>query len=249
MHNRIQKTIIAKYIQLIEETAVTENQLSELHDAILKLYRTKILISSDVYLPKIELIAKHLETEIETLKRKRVHKTTSLENSKDLIKIFKNDLDGVDYHKTALEDLKDFENKHDLEISVSNVGDILKHLVIPKRKISSEQDFEKYVSERLIAVFGKEKVYRQYSIGGFLALKTDIDVGNGKVGIELKVADNLSATDMQRMIGQVTYYKKRFYGENLLVFIVGKSEISPTMRELIEFIEEMNISVIYAKAI
>ena len=126
---------------------------------------------------------------------------------------------------------------------------MLNNLIIPKRKLSSEQDLEKFIYDRLSIVFGKVKVYRQYNIGGFLALKSDIDIGNGKVGIELKIANNLSAADMQRIIGQVTYYKKRFYGDNLLVFIASRTDISPTIRELIEFIEEIGITVIYTKAI
>lgn len=97
----------------------------------------------------------------------RIHKLVALEASKDFIKIIKDDVDGVDYHKTSLDDLKDFENHSTLEINLTNVTDVLGNLIIPKRKIISEQDFEKFVYEKLCIVFSKEKVYRQYSIGGF----------------------------------------------------------------------------------
>lgn len=86
-------------------------------------------------------------------------------------------------------------------------------------------------------------------MGGFLALKTDIDVGNGQVGIELKIADNLTATDMQRLIGQVIYYKKRFYNNNLLVVIAGRNSISSAFKELIDFIEELGVKVLYCQAV
>lgn len=36
---------------------------------------------------------------------------------------------------------------------------------------------------------------------------------------------------MQRIIGQVTYYKNRFYGENLLVLIAGRADINPIIRD------------------
>ena len=54
---------------------------------------------------------------------------------------------------------------------------------------------------------------------------------------------------MQRLIGQAVYYKKRFYDQNLLVVIAGKTNISSSIKELIDFIEEFGIEVIYLTAI
>lgn len=54
---------------------------------------------------------------------------------------------------------------------------------------------------------------------------------------------------MQRMIGQVVYYKKRFYNNNLLVYIASKSTINPTTKELKDFIEELGTTVIFTSAV
>jgi hypothetical protein len=86
-------------------------------------------------------------------------------------------------------------------------------------------------------------------VGGFLALKTDLDVGNGLVGVELKIAENLTASEMQRLIGQVVYYKKRYYENNLIVFIAGRSALTSSLSELIEFLNELGAKVIYYHAL
>jgi hypothetical protein len=164
------------------------------------------------------------------------------------LQILKSDIENINYGSIDLKDLDKFENEKDLLISTQNVIHVLENLIVPRRRISEEKDFEKYVHDKLSRVFGKERVHRQYSVGGFLALKTDIDVGNGQVGIELKVADNLGATEMQRLIGQVTYYKRRFYNNNLILFVASKGDINPTIKELIDFVEELDIRVVFVTA-
>ena len=246
---RIQKTIISKYLELVDQEFATEAQMAELRTTIENLYKERRLYSSDVYRQKLEIVLTNLTTELETVKRKRTNKELKIELSKDLYQVLKNDLEGVDYTKTRLSDLDKFENEKEILITPDNVKAVLENLVVIKRRLTTESDFEKFVTDQLALIFGKERVHRQYSVGGFLALKTDIDIGNGQVGIELKIADHLSATDMQRMIGQVVYYKKRFYNTNLLVFMASKSTINPTIKELKDFIEELGATVIYTSAI
>jgi hypothetical protein len=67
--------------------------------------------------------------------------------------------------------------------------------------------------------------------------------------LELKLADSLGAVDMQRVIGQLVYYKKRFYNDNLMLLIVSKSTITSTLLELKQFIEEQGTTVLFVKAI
>ena len=67
--------------------------------------------------------------------------------------------------------------------------------------------------------------------------------------MELKLADSLGAVDMQRVIGQLVYYKKRFYNDNLMLLIVSKSTITSTLLELKQFIEEQGTTVLFVKAI
>jgi hypothetical protein len=249
MTYRIQKTIISKYLVLVDKATVSESDVSELLYSTEKLYKDGVLIASDIYRQKIALIVTNLSTNLETIKRKRVNKEIKLEYNQDLISILKADIDNVEYAKTDLADIQNFENEKQLEISFLNVKSVIENVVIGKRRLSSEKDLEKFVADQLRFVFNKERVHQQYSVGGPLALKTDIDIGNGQVGIELKLADNLGAVDMQRVIGQLVYYKNRFYNDRLILLIVSKTTINSTMQELKEFIEELGITVVYVKAI
>ncbi|MDO1451735.1 hypothetical protein Q0590_36010 [Rhodocytophaga aerolata] len=246
---RVQKTIINKYLDLVNQEVATESEIALLYGEGKNLYKNRLLTNSDIYRQKLEIILGNLETDLETVKRKRTNKEIKLAVSNDFYQILKDDLRGVDYSKTNLADLEEFEATSDLAITTDNVKEVLENLVILKRRLSAEADLEKFVADQLAMIFGKDRVHRQYSVGGFLALKTDIDIGNGQVGIEVKIADDLSATDMQRMIGQVLYYKKRFYDNNLLVLIASKSTISPTIKELKDFIEELGAIVIFIKAV
>lgn len=249
MTYRIQKTIISKYLVLVDKATVSESDASELLYSIEKLYKDGVLTASDIYRQKIALIATNLSSNLETIKRKRVNKEIKLEYNQDLISILKADIDNVGYEKTDLADIQNFENERQLDISFSNVKLVIENILIGKRKLSSEKDLEKFVADQLRFVFNKEKVHQQYSVGGPLALKTDIDIGNGQVGIELKLADNLGAVDMQRVIGQLVYYKNRFYNDRLILLIVSKTTINSTIHELKEFVEELGITVVYVKAI
>lgn len=249
MTYRIQKTLINKFLDLVDKPSTNEQEISELLGTIEKLYVNRVLTESDIYRQKIELIGTKLTKDLETIKRKRTSKEIKIELSKEIYEIFKGDLEGVDYSKSELIDLDKFENEKGLSISFDNVITVLENLIVLKRRLTSEADLERFIATQLAYVFGKEKVSTQYSVGGFLALKTDIDIGNGQVGIELKVADNLGATDMQRLIGQVIYYRKRFYNNNLLVFIAGRNSISSHFTELKDFIEELGIKVIYCQAV
>ncbi len=249
MTDRIQKTIISKFLALVDKDFATEAEILEIISTVDSLYKNRLLTDSDFYRQKIELVIKNLTSAAKSIKNNRTNKKVKLTLDTSLRKIFDNDLGSVDYAKTALTDLDKLDNEKVISISSESVQTALENLVIPRRRLAAEVDFEKFVTEQLAAIFGKERVHRQYSVGGFLALKTDIDLGNGQVGIELKIADNLSATDMQRLIGQVVYYKRRFYNNNLLLFIVSKSTINPTIKELKDFVEELGATVIFTTAI
>ncbi|MBK8444714.1 MAG: hypothetical protein IPL35_15480 [Sphingobacteriales bacterium] len=249
MTNRIQKTIISEFLTLVDKDFITETEVLELISTVDSLYKKRHLTDSDFYRQKIELIIRYLTSAAKSVKNNRTNKNVKLTLHSDLRKIFDSDLGGIDYSRTSLSDLDKLDNDKVIPISLQTVQIVLENLIIPKRRLTSETDFEKLVTGQLADIFGKEHVHRQYSVGGFLALKTDIDVGNGQVGIELKIADNLSATDMQRIIGQVVYYKRRFYNNNLLLFIVSKSTINPKIKELKDFLEELGTVVVFTTAI
>jgi hypothetical protein len=249
MSHRIQRTIIHKYLKLVDSSNANELELKELLNDVKALYASGSLISSDIYRNKLDYIQTKLDKDIEVLKRKRVNKSISIELSPDVKATLESDVDQVEYGNTDLDELSKFESSKPLEISLENVSRTLSNILLFRRKLSSESDLEKYLLAQLALVFGKEKVSNQYSVGGFLALKTDLDVGNGLVGVELKIAENLTASEMQRLIGQVVYYKKRYYENNLIVFIAGRSALTSSLSELIEFLNELGAKVIYYHAL
>lgn len=249
MTHRIQKTIIHKYLNLVDKPTVTETDLSEFIDNIRPLYEKQVLSNNDIYRQRIEFVASKAVSDLEAVRRKRTVKEIKLELSPDTYKLLKDDLEGVDYSKTSLADLTEFPNEGSVDLNRDNCIAILEKFVVLKRRLNTEAELERFVLEQFAQVFGRERVARQYSVGGFLALKTDVDLGNGKVGIEIKLADALNATDMQRVIGQVIYYKKRFYDSNLLVFLASRHPISSHIKELKEFIEELGVKVIYCQAV
>jgi len=246
---RIQKTIICKYIQLVEKDSVSASDISSFITEIEELYSKRILIRDDVFRQKIELILKNVGKDLQKAKRKRSVKEVKLEIANDFYQVLKTDIKGIEYNKVNLSDLDQIEAQEALPITLSNVMFAIENVLISKRKLSDENSVEKHTANHLINIFGKDKVHQQYSIGGFLALKSDIDIGNGQVGIEIKLVDKMTATIKQRLIGQVVYYTKRYYGNNLITVLVGKNPIDAKTTELKEFIEELGSPVIYLKGL
>lgn len=242
MNNIIQKSTIKNYLSLIDKNSVSETDLYEFVNSVDRLYNLKLLSERCVCRQKIEIILTNIKSEIDSLTRKRVNKTVKMSITNDLYKSLSNNLIEQSY---SFESLESFASEILLSIDKNDVIEILNNLIINKRRLSSESDLEKFIHEQLCLIYGKDTVHRQYSIGGFLALKADIDIGNGSIGIELKVVDNLTASDMQRIIGQVIYYKRRVYDSNLLLVLVSKATITPAIAELKSFIEELGISVVY----
>lgn len=116
----------------------------------------------------------------------------------------------------------------------------------------TEEKVENRISAQLEKAFGKENVDNQHYVGGNNGLKCDIDLYNGKCGIELKLADQLdSAINLQRALGQVIYYSHCTYKENDLILLVigAAAELSPKLKELKEIIDEFEgIHFVYMQA-
>lgn len=132
-----------------------------------------------------------------------------------------------------------------LAITGDEVYEKLENLEVKKAQYTDEKKVEKIIYEQLDVLY-KDKVHRQYNIQGFLGLKCDLDIGDGQVGIELKLANQLSTTTIERLLGQVLYYSKRTYKENLIVIVVGlEKEYDQKLRELKNIIEEQNAKFFY----
>ena len=250
MAYKIQKTIIAKFLELVDKKSVKESEIVALLDSIQKFYERGNLSHSDLFRQKIEIITIYLNGYLQKLKRKRSSRKIGIEIPADLYKKLTDDIDSVAYRKFELLNLYSLEKATALEIKPDVVKSIFENLVIPKRKLNSELELEKFLFNQLSTIYGKEKVHRQHNIGGFLGLKTDLDIGNGTVGIELKVADKLKAPDLQRLIGQVVYYKKiKYKSDNLLLLMASKKSITPPMKQLIEFVEDLGVTVVFVQAV
>jgi hypothetical protein len=82
-------------------------------------------------------------------------------------------------------------------------------------------------------------------------MKCDIDLFHGKIGIELKVAEQLkSASNVERLMGQVVYYMKKQYGSNFIVFVAGKpKEYDASMQEIEGIINSLGARFVYKEVI
>jgi hypothetical protein len=117
------------------------------------------------------------------------------------------------------------------------------------RNIFTEKDCEETILKHLRSKSGYNNVHQQYSIGGNLALKIDMDIDE-RIGIEIKLAEQLkdSASNAQRLLGQLLYYSKRKYQSNIIVLVIGPSKLKndPLIKELNTFIEEdLNLTFLY----
>ena len=134
--------------------------------------------------------------------------------------------------------------KQFIDISVSDVTSILDNIEIKKSQYTTEKNVENIITKALNIAFSN--AHQQYSIGGFLALKVDIDIGDGQVGLEIKLAKELKTSGIERLFGQVLYYSKRKYKENLIVLIVGtEKEYTQIIKEVEAIVEEQGVTFYY----
>lgn len=122
---------------------------------------------------------------------------------------------------------------------------VLSKLRVPTRKARDEYEAHAEIASNLESLF--EDVFFEYNIGGYFGMKIDLDIGNGKVGVEVKLADSLfKAAESTRLIGQAVYYQRRRYGENLIVAVVGREDElrDPGVRETLSFLNDLGISTV-----
>jgi len=83
---------------------------------------------------------------------------------------------------------------------------------------SIQNQLKKHLQKRYVHVTD------EYGIEGINATKIDFDLGNGKVGVELKLAKSLfKSANMHRLIGQVEEYQRSKYTkDNLIVVVFGE---------------------------
>ena len=150
----------------------------------------------------------------------------------------------------------DIQNKVTMDIanipSVLDVFSFINNFLLVKKSQyygKTEQEVETIITKQLREQYGELNVHRQYSVGGFLGLKCDIDLFDSKCcGIELKLAKQLSVSSSakERLIGQAVYYSKRCYQNKLIILIIGtKKEYNTSLKEVQNFLEELGVYFIY----
>lgn len=112
---------------------------------------------------------------------------------------------------------------------------------------TKEEKVQKILFEELKKIYGQSNVNTEFSVGGHWGMKSDIDLFHSKIGIELKVAEQLkSASNVERLVGQVVYYMKKQYNNNFIVLVAGKpKEYDASMQELEEIINSLGAKFIY----
>lgn len=122
------------------------------------------------------------------------------------------------------------------------------NLQMTKKDYTTEKNVENVIFEQLKSLDKNKNVHNQYSVGGFLSLKIDFDLYDGKVGIELKLAKELlkSSTNVERLLGQILYYSKRKYGSSIIVLIVGtKEEYNAIIKEIEDIVYSLRLTFVY----
>ena len=143
------------------------------------------------------------------------------------------------------------------DISVTKVISVLKNKITFPVSILRETQYagdtkegkvQTNILKQLHDIYGKEKVHKEYNVGGYWGMRCDVDLFDGKIGIELKVAEQLKkSAQVERLIGQTVYYTKRKYGKgNLIVLVVGKrKEYDASMKEIETIITELGANFLY----
>lgn len=134
-------------------------------------------------------------------------------------------------------------------VDLSDVISDIEECNIYSRNYPTEKDCEQTILKHLRAKSGYNNVHQQFSVGGNLALKIDLDIDE-RIGVEIKLAEQLieNASNAQRLLGQVLYYSKRKYQNNVIVLVIGasKSQSDPLIKELASLIEnDLNLTFLY----
>lgn len=148
------------------------------------------------------------------------------------------------------------QNKQQSDISLEDVVTTLRERITLPSSVLRESQYTRPTKEekvqnslfgQLKEIYAQSNVNTEFSVGGHWGMKSDIDLFHGKIGIELKVAEQLkTASNVERLVGQVVYYMKKQYGNNFIVLVAGKpKEYDASMQELEEIINNLGAKFIY----
>ncbi len=151
-----------------------------------------------------------------------------------------------------------YKECHDVIPSIKDVIFFLEEILVIKKSqyygsYKEEKDVENVIAKQLCGEYGMTNVHTQYSVGGLLGLKCDIDLFDSKCcGIELKLAKQIvgNSSAYERLIGQVVYYSKNRYKDRLIVLVVGTpNEKDPTLDEVQKIIESLGAHFVFKEVV
>jgi hypothetical protein len=115
------------------------------------------------------------------------------------------------------------------------------------RSIASEADAECFLASALSDHFAD--VRTQAPVPGRFGHRIDIDIQNGRFGVEVKLASAIteSSSEAYRLLGQAVYYDRRRYAGRLLVVIVGPEELRrhPIVVEVGDLLGVLGVADLY----
>lgn len=123
----------------------------------------------------------------------------------------------------------------------------LQRLTLPWRLVRTEAEAEQAIARSLKRHF--VGVSTQYSVGGYLGYRIDIDLGDGQVGVEVKLADAVraSSSEAYRTLGQAFVYDRRKYGGRVIVALVGPDSLrhEASLVEVSDLLRSVGVTVAY----
>ena len=122
---------------------------------------------------------------------------------------------------------------------------ILQAAPLRRAHLANEATVRRVLTTALRAAF--VNVGHEYFVGGYWGMRADIDIGNGHIGVEVKLADTLqSAANVQRLFGQAVYYSRRCYADQLIVLVAGTTAASrrPEMQEVAAFLKSLGVTYV-----
>ena len=111
---------------------------------------------------------------------------------------------------------------------------------------------EKTIEKQLLGIFQEkiQHVVSQYGLDGQSGQKIDFDIGHGKVGVEIKLANAVfKAAGQDRMVGQVqSYIQSKYNDRNLLLVIICEAKHiaeRAVVKKITDRLADMKVQVLF----
>jgi hypothetical protein len=141
------------------------------------------------------------------------------------------------------------EARSPVKPKLPEVVQALSQLVLPISLARDEAEAVEGIARALRRLF--VGVSTQVNVGGQLGYRVDIAVGDGGVGVEVKLAHALleSSGELYRAVGQAMVYKHLKFADSLAVAVVGPTALlgNPALVEILGFIDSVGATVAYVR--